>query len=150
MKYTGTVKFHTCSIWCMCLVGSHCFLILTAGLLQENSKLMEEKRELEKLYSKDKEAFERNIRDLELHLEEQRESYEKQIEDKKVLYLCSMRCVILSKVTMYKRLVYSHHFRFFALPSGRDRWSSKSSWGSRQESQSKRTVYGGKFHLSTE
>ena len=45
---------------------------------------MEEKRELEKLYLKDKDAFEHKIRDLELNVEEQRESYEKQIEEKKV------------------------------------------------------------------
>ena len=54
------------------------------GLLHENSKLMEEKRELKKLYSKDKEVLENKVRNLEMQLEELRETYEKQLEEKKV------------------------------------------------------------------
>ena len=54
------------------------------GLLHENSKLMEEKRELKKLYSKDKEVLENKVRNLEMQLEELRETYEKQLEGKKV------------------------------------------------------------------
>ena len=45
---------------------------------------MEEKRELKKLYSKDKEALESTVRNLEMQLEELRETYEKQLEGKKV------------------------------------------------------------------
>ena len=55
------------------------------GLLHENSKLMEEKRELKKLYSKDKEALESKVRNLEMQLEELRETYEKELEEKKVI-----------------------------------------------------------------
>ena len=54
------------------------------GLLHENSKLMEEKRELKKLYSKDKESLESKVRNLEMQLEELRETYEKELEEKKV------------------------------------------------------------------
>ena len=45
---------------------------------------MEEKRELKKLYSKDKEALESKVRNLEMQLEELRETYEKQLEENKV------------------------------------------------------------------
>ena len=55
------------------------------GLLHENSKLMEEKRELKKLYFKDKEALESKVRNLEMQLEELRETYEKELEEKKVI-----------------------------------------------------------------
>ena len=55
------------------------------GLLHENSKLIEEKRELKKLYSKDKEALESKVRNLEMQLEELRETYEKELEEKKVI-----------------------------------------------------------------
>ena len=55
-----------------------------AGLLQENTKLLEEKRELERLFAKDKEILEKKVGGLETQLEEQREDFERQMEGQKV------------------------------------------------------------------
>ncbi len=55
-----------------------------SGLLLENSKLLEEKRELEKLFARDKEALEGRVRDLETALEDHKEAHEKVLEEKKV------------------------------------------------------------------
>ena len=84
MKNKGNYFINQNSIYCSNIIYDIFYFLWFIGLFHENSKLMEEKRELKKLYSKDKEVLESKVRNLEMQLEELRETYEKQLEEKKV------------------------------------------------------------------
>ncbi len=65
------------------ILNNDCYCCIT-GLLAENTRLLEEKRELEKQFSRDREQLETRARDVLMQMEDMTEAHEKQQDGNKV------------------------------------------------------------------